>query len=202
MTAAGAQAEMVPGLDNARSRQSCRNEKQADAYLRLVGLGPYRIPFQDRRAGRIDLAPAEPPTGVGPARGCRRQAAARGRTEIGLDPERVDQRHAFDGLAGELARKPARPARASRHHQMLNVMHRQHQRRRWIALAEDVDDAGGIQRAGAVPAERRRYGERQQACFRQRLEILERKTPVTIMPGRPLRKFSRKPVDNLEQACG
>src|SRR5439155_7874252 len=54
MAAAGAQPEMVPGLDDPRARQSSRHEKQADAQLRLIGFRPYRVPFQNRRSGRID----------------------------------------------------------------------------------------------------------------------------------------------------
>ena len=71
----------------------------------LVGFGPHRVPFQDRRAGRIDLAAAEPPSGLGLPRDRRRQAAARRRAQIRLDPQRVDQRHAFDGFARQLARQ-------------------------------------------------------------------------------------------------
>ena len=141
MAAAGAQAEMIPGLDDPRARQARRNQKQADARLGFVGLGPDRIPFQDRRAGRIDLAAGQPPSGLGPPRDRRGQPAARRRSQIRLDAQRVDQRHAFDRLAGQLARQPARPARAARHHQMLDVVHRQHQRGRWIGLADDAEDA-------------------------------------------------------------
>ena len=151
MAAAGAQAEMVPCLDNARARQPRGNQKQADARLGLVGLRPHRIPFQDRRAGRVDLAAAQPPPGFGLPRDRRRQSAARRRAQIGLDPQRIDQRHAFDRFPRQFARKTARPARASRHHQMLDVMHRQHQRGRWIGLAEDAEDARRIERARAVP---------------------------------------------------
>ena len=69
---------MVPRLDNARARQSCRNQKQADPRLGLVGLRPHRIPFQDRRAGRVNLAAAQPPAGFGLPRNRRRQSATLG----------------------------------------------------------------------------------------------------------------------------
>ena len=90
-----------------------------------------------------------------------------GEPEIRLDPQRIDQRHAFDRFARQLARQTARPARAARHHQMLDVMHRQHQRRRRIGLAEDADDARRVERAGAEAAQRRRHGQRQQSRLGQ-----------------------------------
>ncbi len=119
------------------------------ATYRLVRFCPYRVPFQDWRAGRIDLAAAEPPTRLGLPGDRGRQTAPRRRTQIGLDPQRIDQRHAFEGFARQPAGQTARPARASRHHQKLDVMHRQHQRRRWVGLSEDTDDPRRV--AGSAP---------------------------------------------------
>jgi len=58
VTAAGAQAQMIPGLDDPRTWQPGWNQKQSHARLRLIRRRPDRIPFQDRRPGRIDLATA------------------------------------------------------------------------------------------------------------------------------------------------
>ena len=110
VAAAGAQAEMIPGLDDARARQARRHQKQSDARFGFIGPRPDRIPFQDRRARRIDLVAGQPPAGLGAPRDRRRQAAARGRAEFGLDAERVDQRDALDRLPRKLARQPGRPA--------------------------------------------------------------------------------------------
>ena len=205
VAAAGAQPQMIPGLNDARARQSGGHQKQPDAHLRLIGPGPQRIPFQNRRAGRIDLATAEPPSGLGSARDSRGQAATRGRAEVGFDPQGVDQRHAFNRFARQLARQAARPVRAPRHHQMLNVMHRQHQGGRWIRLAQDAKHAGSLECAGAGTSQRGRHGQRQQFGFRQPIEVLERKTRVAVMPRGPRGKFRSeqvRPVENRWRCFG
>src|SRR3979411_2769870 len=73
---------------------------------------------------------------------------------------------------------------------MLVVRERQHQRGRWIGVAEDAEDPRRIERTGAVAAQRRRHGQRQQSCFGQILEILEWKAGVAIVLRRAGGKFA------------
>src|SRR5207237_6180807 len=46
-----------------------------------ICLGPHRVPGQDRRAGRIDLVPTQPPAGLSPTRNRLGQAATRRRAQ-------------------------------------------------------------------------------------------------------------------------
>ena len=183
MAAAGAQAVMIPGLDDAGARQSRRHQELSDARLGLVRPRPDQIPFQDRRPRRIDLVTGQAPAGLGAARDRRRQAAARGRAELGLDAERVDEREALDALTRKLARQPRRPGRAAPHHQMVDVVHRQHQRGRRIGLADDADDARGVSCARPAAAMNGRHRQRQQARLGQLAKILEGKAAGAVVLG-------------------
>jgi len=100
MAAVWRAAEMIPGLDDARG--TGRPARWAHRFL------PIPCTAQDRRAGRIDLAASEPPSGLVLRAIVAGRPPRDGEPKSGSTRSAFDQRHAFNRLAGELADKAAR----------------------------------------------------------------------------------------------
>src|SRR5207302_635755 len=81
------------------------------------------------------------------------------RSQVGLDAKRVDQGNAIDRLPGQPAGQAGGPARAARHHEVLNVMHRQDERGRRIGLADNAENTRRLRSARAAAAKRGRDGQ-------------------------------------------
>src|SRR6202012_2254206 len=134
----------------------------------------------------------QPPSGLGTPRDCRGKPTARRRSEFRLDPKRVDQGYPFDRLLGELAGQPTRPTRASRHDEVLNIVHRQYKRGRRIGFAEYLQDARGDLGTRSSAPKLRRNSECQQPGFRQFREIPKGKTSISVLRARSFGEPGRK----------
>ncbi len=201
VAAAGAQAQVVPAGFDLHARAVRAHQERAHLRLGIVGARPDRIPAQDRRAGRIDLAPAQAPAFGRAPRHRGRQAAARGRAEFGLDAQRVRQRHASGRLLHQLAREVFGPERArARHLALLQVLHAQHQRGRRAAIAQRADHLAELRHRGLLPAPGARRGQRQQAGALQIGEVRMGKAAVAVMRHRALAELRGQRARGIARA--
>ena len=187
MAAAGAQAQMVPALLDAHARAARAHQEGTDLRFGIVGACPDRVPAQDGRARRVDLAPAQAPAFGRAPRHRRGQAAARGRAQLGLHAQRVGQRHAAHRLLHQLPRQRLGPGRAgARHAALLQVLHAQHQRRRRAAVAYGANHFAELGHRCLLAAQRPGRGQRQKARLLQVGEIGMGKAAVAVMRHRAL----------------
>ncbi len=119
VAARGAQPQVVPALDHADRLAAfapaclARHQEHAHARLGFVGARPYRQPAQRRNAGAVELVPRQAPAIAVAARDGGRQAAARGRAQVGFDAQRVDQRALLHRAGINTARRSASGQRLS-----------------------------------------------------------------------------------------
>ncbi|KEZ71194.1 hypothetical protein C5I_0126435 [Pseudomonas syringae pv. syringae FF5] len=99
------------------------------------------------------------------------QAAPRGRSQIGLDAQSVDQRALTHGLFGHLHAQMVRPVAVLLQPRMLQVLHDQNQRRRRLSPGHRADHLLSAGQVGTAAAQCGRNRQAKQAVSVQQLEV-------------------------------
>ncbi len=171
MAAGGAHAQVVPAFHHANAGAVATHQPGAHVRGRLVAARPHRQPGQAGNAGGVELVPGQPPAVALAAGHGLRQAAARGRAQLRLHPQAVDQRALLQRLAGHAALQRFRPVGVVGQAPQVQVLHAQHQRGGRFATGHGADHPAQFAEAGAGAAERLRQGQAEQAVALQQGEV-------------------------------
>src|SRR5471032_945465 len=182
VTAGCTHAEVIPRLAEPNAGCVAVHEERPDPRRDFVGTAPNSEPCQARTAGRIDLAAVENPrvTAIGQTTDRAGQTAARGRTQLRLHPQRVDERAVFHGIARYLFFQRLRPVWIGLQAQMIKTLHHEDQCRRRLAASYRAYHLQHLRQRRLPAAERLRYRQCEQAGASQSGEIIVGKDRIMI----------------------